>query len=300
MTAMRLKSIERFFLNTLLRISIAGMLLILSSDFILYPEDSLSLVIDVVVLVSFVIAYFLRSRFPTAAVFTISLVILAAMIYQCLAVPVNTTTSLSIILVVGFIFSVMLRGVTMWVMNSVALLAVEFIFVLQVQDPTRGFSSSPKEIVTVAITYTILYVILAYATYVLKSGYDKLYDSLRETSRQYAEKANEVVAQNEELLQAQENLNSLNANLEQVVNERTAKIQKQNEVLMKYSYANAHHLRGPVARLLGLASLSEIDAQSDPHFIIAKMKDQALEIDTVVRSINSDLESTEFASGLGA
>jgi hypothetical protein len=39
----------------------------------------------------------------------------------------------------------------------------------------------------------------------------------------------EIEAQNEGLLQIQNNLNALNANLEQVVNERTAEIQLQNE-----------------------------------------------------------------------
>jgi hypothetical protein len=39
----------------------------------------------------------------------------------------------------------------------------------------------------------------------------------------------EIEAQNEGPLQIQNNLNALNANLEQVVNERTAEIQLQNE-----------------------------------------------------------------------
>jgi hypothetical protein len=75
------------------------------------------------------------------------------------------------------------------------------------------------------------------------------------------------------------------------VDERTTKVKKQNELLVKYSYTNAHHLRGPVARLLGLAAISKIDKTMDVVDIIDKMVIQANEIDTVVKQINTELES---------
>jgi hypothetical protein len=62
---------------------------------------------------------------------------------------------------------------------------------------------------------------------------------------------------------------------------------------LKYNYSNAHHLRGPVARLLGLASLYEIDTGLEPAFIIEKMVNEAKDIDTVVRQINELLESED-------
>lgn len=79
--------------------------------------------------------------------------------------------------------------------------------------------------------------------------------------------------------------------MEKRVDERTDKVKKQNELLVKYSYTNAHHLRGPVARLLGLASIYKIDSSLDVEFIIDKMEEQAHEIDMVVKQINLDLES---------
>ena len=92
-------------------------------------------------------------------------------------------------------------------------------------------------------------------------------------------------------MEAQDSLSALNANLENIVNERTAKIQVQNEILLKYSYTNAHHLRGPVARLLGLATIYEMETQPNPDFFIGKMVDQANEIDAVVKQINLDLDT---------
>jgi signal transduction histidine kinase len=260
---METRNIERFFLNTLLRIVIVGVSIVLVADVGLYPEDQLSIAIDIVILASAVVAFFVRKKYPTVAILIITCIVSAAMFYQCLHVPANTTTSLSILLVVGFIYSVMLKGSLMWVMHGITFMLVQSIFLMQFNDDSLRFSSKLNDVVTVAITYSILYFILSYATAMLKEAYDRLYT----------------------------NLNSLNAQLEAMVYERTRKIQQQNLALLKYSYANAHHLRGPVARLLGLANISRIDCGLTNTQIIEKMADQALEIDTVVKQINRDLDA---------
>jgi len=95
------------------------------------------------------------------------------------------------------------------------------------------------------------------------------------------------------LKEAQEELHAINSHLESLVEERTQKIVKQNEVLLKYSYTNAHHLRGPVARILGLANLNKLTPRPDPDFIINAMVMQAEEIDVVVKKINSELDVLE-------
>jgi signal transduction histidine kinase len=289
---MAVKNIEKFFLNTLLQISIGGVALVLSSDAILFPEDTLSIAIDIAILAACVSAYVIRRKYPSASVLIVAWVVLAAMFYQCTVVPVNTTTSLSIILIVGFIISVMLKGRLMWIMHVLAFLIIHLIFLIQYRNPGHRFSESINDLVTVAITYSILYFILTFATGILKRAYDKIYQSLRASHMELHQKASEMASQNEVLVQTQENLNALNSDLELIISERTAKIQAQNEILLKYSYTNAHDLRGPVARLLGLASVYRLEGNQNGEFIIAKMEDQAKEIDAVVKKINTDLESS--------
>jgi hypothetical protein len=290
---MTVKNIEKFFLNTLLRVSIVGVVLVLVSDALLYPEDRLSLALDSSILAGCLIAFRLRKRHRNVSVFIVTGVVLAAMFYQCLVVPANTTTSLSIILVVGFIHSVMLKGRMMWIMHVLTFFMVNSIFIIQYLDPALRFSQKTNDVVTVAITYSILYFILTYATGVLKAAYDKLYASLRLSHIELREKANEIAAQNEELVQTQDSLNAINAHLETIIDERTTRIQVQHEKLLKYSYTNAHHLRGPVARLLGLASIYKLDPTLGAGFVISKMEEQANEIDKVVKQINIDLEGAQ-------
>lgn len=276
---MEIKNIEKFFLNTILIITIAGVALILVANIVLFPEDTLSILISTVILVASICAYLIRNKYPTAAVLTITSVALIAMSYQRLTVP-HTTTTLAVVMIVGFIFSTMLKGRILWIMHGITFIIINTIFVYHLPDA-----------ITAAITYSTLYFVLTYATGVLKASYDRIHQYLRETNLQLTEKTKKIEAQNEELLQIQDNLSALNTDLEKIVNERTAKIQIQNEILIKYSYTNAHHLRGPVARLLGLASLYKLEPQTNPDFFIEKMVDQAYEIDTVVKQINVDLES---------
>jgi signal transduction histidine kinase len=258
---MPLKDIEVFFLNTLLKITTLGVAVVFITDLTFFPEDTVSVSIDVTILLACIVAYLIRNRHPLVSIISLNAIVLSAMVYQCLNVPTNTTTSLSIILVVGFIHSVMLRGKIMWALHIITYLAVIAIFILQFQNPSLRFSKAINDVITVAVTYSILYGILALATARLKQSYDGIHRHLRE----------------------------LNLHLEQIVNERTEKVNQQNEILLKYSYTNAHHLRGPVARLLGLGELYKLENKSNPEFIIEKMVDQANEIDTVVKQINIDL-----------
>jgi hypothetical protein len=291
---MRVSNLELFFLNTMLKILVGAASLVLLTDILFFPEDTLSLAIDATILTGCVCAFLIRHRYPTVSVLTVTQIVLAAMIYQSFVVPVNTTTSLSIILVLGFLYSVMLKGRVMWAMHSITFLAVNAIFVIQFLNPHLRFSQKMNDMVTVTITYSILYFILAYASGFLKSSYDKIHQYLLETNEELKLKADEISDQNNELLKAHNNLNALNAHLEEIVNERTDKIQLQNEILYKYSYTNAHHLRGPVARLLGLVNVYNLNPKPDPDFIIEKMADQAHEIDVVIKQINIDLDANNL------
>src|SRR5574337_399550 len=126
------KNIEKFFLNTILIISIAGTFLVLVSNSLLFPEDTLSISISIAMLAALILAYLLRTKYPTAGVLILGFVALSAMSYQRLAVP-NTTTTLSVVMIIGFIFSIMLKGRIMWVMHGITFAIINTIFVLHIQ-----------------------------------------------------------------------------------------------------------------------------------------------------------------------
>lgn len=105
------------------------------------------------------------------------------------------------------------------------------------------------------------------------------------------DKSDEIAAQNEELLQSEENLSRVNLHLEGLVEERTGKIREQNEALLKYAYANAHHVRGPVARVLGLIQISRMKTDLDFPWLFDKIENEANAIDVILKRIATDFES---------
>ncbi len=281
------EDIEKFFLINLLRISLAGTSLILLTD-TFYAQDSLSITIDAIIVSACLLAFLVRRWSYNAAVLIITGITLTAMLYQWIN-GVNLVTAMAVIMLLGFIFSILLKGKLMWIMHGLTCTSVVVAAIARQLQGGDG-SSSWGEQATVVITHFVLYFIVSYCTAILKSRYDKINQELWQANQELADKASEIEAQHEELLQSHENVNELNRNLERLVMERTAKVQAQNEILLKYTYTNAHHLRGPVARLLGLITIHKLEPNPDYNFFFSKMEDQAMEIDQVVKQINSELE----------
>jgi signal transduction histidine kinase len=106
-------------------------------------------------------------------------------------------------------------------------------------------------------------------------------------------KSEEIEVQNEELVQSQEKLNELNLHLEDLVVKKTHNIELQNEKLTKYAFSNAHHVRGPIARLLGLIQLSKLETDLDYRWYFDKMEHESNEIDKITKRIARELNSTD-------
>jgi tetratricopeptide (TPR) repeat protein len=83
--------------------------------------------------------------------------------------------------------------------------------------------------------------------------------------------------------------------LEAKVKERTAKLIEQNKELTEYAFVNAHEIRGPLARMLGLVMLMKLE-QSTPDMkrYVEMMGDSSAEMDQVIRRINKLLYDAEF------
>jgi signal transduction histidine kinase len=67
----------------------------------------------------------------------------------------------------------------------------------------------------------------------------------------------------------------------------------QNEHLFKCAYMNSHEVRGPLARILGLIELSRLETDIDYRTFFEKMKQEANDIDKIVRMISDDLNKVQ-------
>lgn len=90
----------------------------------------------------------------------------------------------------------------------------------------------------------------------------------------------------------------VNAVLEQKVIDRTKQLKNQNEKLVEYAFFNAHKVRGPLARILGLVNIMDIEFKDDEKVIefSKMMSESANELNDVVSEINQILEEEGLLS----
>ncbi len=110
----------------------------------------------------------------------------------------------------------------------------------------------------------------------------------------------EMAQQQEELEMANEMIVSINGNLEQMIRSRTAEIQQKNKVLAEYAFINAHKLRAPVARLLGLAQLFEHSSSpEEKEELMRRVHSEVQELDQIIFAIRDAIMKGEILDRSG-
>ncbi len=93
-------------------------------------------------------------------------------------------------------------------------------------------------------------------------------------------------------IQARE-IERINGNLEAIVRERTAELEKKNLALEEAAFINAHKLRAPVASILGLANLLNKEQLSrDGRDALDHLDSSTQKLDEIVTQISTALEKS--------
>ncbi|MDX2302546.1 MAG: ATP-binding protein [Microscillaceae bacterium] len=109
----------------------------------------------------------------------------------------------------------------------------------------------------------------------LARDFSVMYQKLKEHNEEIMQQSEEIASQRDQLEkqnqqirharqiaeEANEELSALNTNLEKIVQERTQKLTKTNEELDLFIYRASHDLKGPLARLAGLALLGNMECE---------------------------------------
>ncbi|HEU5292817.1 MAG TPA: tetratricopeptide repeat protein [Cyclobacteriaceae bacterium] len=114
---------------------------------------------------------------------------------------------------------------------------------------------------------------------------------LIELNKSVNEKNEEILVQSEELKSINNAMQEINSNLEAIVEERTREVKIQNEKLIEFAYFNAHKVRGPLARILGLVNVLKMeDSNNGLKDFTDKIHESATELDNVIHTINAKLD----------
>ncbi len=127
----------------------------------------------------------------------------------------------------------------------------------------------------------------------LKEEYLKEHQEVNQINQILQIKNNEIATQNEEIIIS-------NERLEELVKNRTKRVEELNEKLFEYAMFNSHKVRAPLARILGLSFLLKMELDSidkedvktiKDYFL--KIDDSAQEMDTIIKELNNFLSEKE-------
>lgn len=285
--------IEAFFLNVILRISFVGVAVITLTDFLFRSTneaDNTTHIIDIALLIcvagAIVLNYY---KMYKASVIAATAFPLSALFYSCIYIP-NSDSAMIAILTIGFVVSILLDGLSKKLMHIYICIGLTVLFYLQLKNPILFDKKDMNESITSFVIYSIVYFIITYSASALKEKYDTINLELSYKNKELEEKGKAIEQRNKELIESKNRMDEINAHLEQIVEERTNNVKSKNAYLVKYAFANAHHVRGPLARILGLLQLSKLEQPVDYQFIFEKIAQEADEIDEVLKTINKELE----------
>jgi len=177
----------------------------------------------------------------------------------------------------------------------------------------KGFNDPSYYYINYIVSVT--FIVQVFGILVMRSVMGKTALNLEKQNMELHDKQQEIEAQHEELLQHQEEmvsssekleaayaliteqqtvLEKYNASLEAQVAEKNQELLHTNEELIKYnnellqfSYTVSHNLRGPVARLLGLARLFKVterlDQRTELEHLVLKSSE---ELDEILKDIS--------------
>ncbi|MCW5910056.1 MAG: response regulator [Cyclobacteriaceae bacterium] len=113
--------------------------------------------------------------------------------------------------------------------------------------------------------------------------------------RKVQERTAEIVEQNEEIMRQNLEIRNLNTNLEKIVEERTRKIEVQTKKLVEYANFNAHQLRAPLARVLGLLELARMNDEGlTIDVLFGMLKAEIEDLDRIIRNMSRALEEGNY------
>jgi len=186
---------------------------------------------------------------------------------------------------VGFIIATT-NGFIKWISVVVYLMVIA---VLLFFPSLLGNHQQPQNLDSKPIDYLIFGLIITLFTVYLKNKYMHFRKQVDIRNDQLERISATLLQQNEELKTQQEEIKTINENLESIIKEHTRGIEIKNRELAEYAFINAHMLRAPLSRILGLTSLIEMDPKTISYHEIRNVKSLANEMDVVVRKINEVL-----------
>jgi len=158
----------------------------------------------------------------------------------------------------------------------------------------KHFGIQSQDYQLMSFRTTVAYLLIGSWSFIFHSIIIKSDKLNLEIQRQLHQKNIQVERQNNELIANEKKLSELNLCLENMLRHKTDSITLQAKKLRYLANSNAHYLRAPLARLMGLLKITRIDKEVDLTFILEKIEFEAMDINNIVKTISEELNDADL------
>lgn len=171
---------------------------------------------------------------------------------------------------------------------TVLLCSVNLILTLDADAQVLLSTESMENLINpLAINYFFNSLIVAAVVVFIKVKFDQEREEIEEQNQQLDRLNSELEIKNQILSNQQEQVRSIQNNLEELVHERTLELENRNKELEAYAYDNAHVVRRPLSNILSLLDIIKVeDGKHKAGAQLNEIKRNANDLDQVVQKIN--------------
>lgn len=138
---------------------------------------------------------------------------------------------------------------------------------------------------TLMLDFLLHALLITLLTLLLKQKFDTYRSGIVRNNEKLRALDQELAQKNEKLAHQQAKIQLLNIDLEKMIEQEVEKTKEKNRKLAEYAYINAHHLRGPLCRIMGLTYLMTETTPENPQ-LPHTIKKRAEELDKIIKQIN--------------
>lgn len=199
--------------------------------------------------------------------------------------------------ILGFTIALVFSKYVRFLLFTLFIVGICMLFYIQVQHPDLIRYVPISQIKgNVLMSFADNALLLVAMAMIIRDEYMAERKIIIDQQKVVEEQNKKIEKQNEDILSYNQGINYINHHLEQLVQERTEKLDEQNKQLIHFAFYNAHKVRAPLARILGLINLMKIEQDSNEEttrFYLKNIVDNIAELEQRIKTMNEEIKQDE-------
>lgn len=276
--------VEQTFFKSIIIIALIGGLGVTVMDLWMLKEVNTAVHIHILLVEVLLLILYGINRIELDKIATLGLLMMCALFtYRGFMTAGFLDVTYTALITIGFICALVLKMRTKIALTVIVLVCLVVLLFKDYRSVDMIF------LVRKAVPYLVIFCIVTICSGILKWRYESNQLRLRAMVELLNRKNKKISEQHLLLKKNYDELAALNENLEFIINQKTEKITEKNRQLAEAAYTNAHTIRAPLARILGLLNLINLDSLNR-DFYIGKINTEAEAMDEILLMVSKQTE----------